>query len=472
MGDLLTGMGDSRLLLDIFRCRSEEFSAQERYLLARLVLLDDESLGLTVKELSDAVGMSSSSFINARNRLSEKQLINIRQVPVKSSESQLGLQLRGRPRKGIGINLERLRSYLSIGRVEPLGPVEERVGLIVTGIIEFQLNVKLALPTSHGDEMSPNASVRPESRVLLSVLWVHAAESGVVTGLGRKELALLSGLRVGQVALQVQKLIEQGYIRHWVPGMTCKGLFGVGSGVLFLNPAPIEAVGLGRPVTTYVQSDVLSGLRGLISKIHGVKAKLQILADMPSKDRKVGKGTPLYLSERGSLLTLLCSFHLDKESCTDEGLPDLLSGLPDEGALTDQTLEQGFLLDRVFLDGQVGKASRYLCARLMVYAGHLLTDLAKMGLQTQPTRDEVSNELVARITKEAIPGYLKLEEDQSEWIGRLLSGFALQLARDAWNAVERQRGDLNRFQRQVGVYQIIPQKGEVDFEVVFWSAHT
>lgn len=72
-------------------------------------------------------------------------------------------------------------------------------------------------------------------RLLLSILLIHADSCGVVKGLGMADLCKLACMKRDRVESHIVKLLKEGYIRQYVPGLTGQMLFGCVKGVFFLN---------------------------------------------------------------------------------------------------------------------------------------------------------------------------------------------------------------------------------------------
>ncbi len=73
------------------------------------------------------------------------------------------------------------------------------------------------------------------NRMTLSVLLTFADSSGVVRAKGTTALAALAGMTPTRFETQIGKLLDLGFIRSYVPGVSGAPLLGVVPGVYFLN---------------------------------------------------------------------------------------------------------------------------------------------------------------------------------------------------------------------------------------------
>lgn len=98
----------------------------------------------------------------------------------------------------------------------------------------------------------------PANRLLLALLLELADEGGVVRRVRPKELGRLSGMTGVQVRYQLEKLLDLGFIRAMVAGVTGRQMFGVSPGAYFLNLSHSEygdlaegAISLTYPSATF-----------------------------------------------------------------------------------------------------------------------------------------------------------------------------------------------------------------------------
>lgn len=449
------------VLEPLFIEKSGEFTVWELYLLASLICsFGDKPSCSTVADLARWFGMSNAKLIEARNGLEKKGLITIERILATASNKQIGLSLRGRSRKGLRINRTGIKSFLGLRRFRELpdeaGNVsaDQRLLQVCRSLFTGgeQSISKETVP--RGGRTGMDERLQLEGKVLLAILWAKADDKGVVTGLGRADLGRLAGLSPGQVESQVAKLKRLGYVTAWVAGRSCKGLFGLGAGVLFLN-AGLPETG-SRPllpkVTKVSHSDVLAQFSSLVATAESVRTLEGKLRGAVRDNGAELSQLSTYANACYDLWDKVCYF------CpSDSSLPQ-----PEEAKERDQVdlesqIEQIWhnrvRVDRVFLDAPVGAIMRYQRNRLIVYAGKLY-DSGPSAVDQSPVQEEWTD-LVRVIREEAVPKRIGLTETQSTWVAGLLFGIAWRLAAEAKHKVAA-REEPRSEQMPSHVIRIIP----------------
>lgn len=134
--------------------------------------------------------------------------------------------------------------FLDEGFVERLAHLERRgPGISARGVVEHVL-------TAGGDEVGRPGSkwLTPYNRLVLAALLVRSDEAGAVYDIGASDLKRIAGLSADRLRSQLSKLMELGFIRSRVPGVTGQHLFGLSKGAYFLNLAHPDFLGSGGQV--------------------------------------------------------------------------------------------------------------------------------------------------------------------------------------------------------------------------------
>lgn len=99
----------------------------------------------------------------------------------------------------------------------------------------YATRLEMLFENNYKNKKLPISQMKPDTRVLLAVLYCHADDCGVVRGLGRSALGRLAGMAVDRLDTHLDNLFELKYILSQVSGVTSKYLFGLASSVIYLN---------------------------------------------------------------------------------------------------------------------------------------------------------------------------------------------------------------------------------------------
>lgn len=95
----------------------------------------------------------------------------------------------------------------------------------------------------------------PYNRLVLATLLVRSDPAGAVYGVGASDLKRIAGLSDDGLRSQLSRLMELGFIRSRVSGLTGAHLFGVSKGAYFLNLSHRDFQGLGGSSLVLIRYD-------------------------------------------------------------------------------------------------------------------------------------------------------------------------------------------------------------------------
>ncbi len=167
----------------------------------------------------------------------------------------------------------RYQYFLDEGFVERLDSVKgEALGRSLEAVVEHVL-------TAGGDEVGRLGSkwLTPYNRVVLAALLVKSDAAGAVSDVGASDLKRIAGLSADGLRSQLSKLMEQGYIRSRVPGVTGRYLFGLSKGAYFLNLAHPDFLGLGGQVCLLLRVSKYVDELGGFRSAHGMYSQSAVI---------------------------------------------------------------------------------------------------------------------------------------------------------------------------------------------------
>jgi hypothetical protein len=167
----------------------------------------------TILELSNDMGVTKQLVQDGVAYLLKKRLLTFEKV-------------------GYGVNSYKRHYFLTTEAYELMQGDENFLGHSHKNVINSLLS------KAWRDEKGKK--LRISNRLLLIAMLFKADETGVVSSLGRAELRELTGLKKDGLTSQIKKLLDNGYIRFYVSGITHKLLFGAAAGVYFLNLAKLQ----------------------------------------------------------------------------------------------------------------------------------------------------------------------------------------------------------------------------------------
>lgn len=202
----------------LLRHKTSTVGPEERLFLASFSMRfkGGEAVSLTVRELSDSVGMPPRVVMRAVSRLA-------------SADSYLVVRKasggRGRPSRSYEISpviQERLKCSPASCPSECLQVISHLLtpitGLRSCEVCDEGTDKKIGYKQPPIRKKHDQLSLA--TRWLLAVLVSHANECGVVDGLGMADLRLLTGMTEFRLKTQLSRLMDMGVIRSYTPGLS------------------------------------------------------------------------------------------------------------------------------------------------------------------------------------------------------------------------------------------------------------
>lgn len=202
----------------LLRHKTLKIGPEERLFLASFFMRfqGGGTVSLTVRELSDSVGMPPRVVMRAVSRLS-------------SADSYLVVRKvsggRGRPSRSYAIPPE-IRERLNCSEASCPSGCLQAINHLLTPVAGFPSCEVCdeGADKKTGYKQPPirkkNDQRSLASRWLLAVLISHANEFGVVDGLGMADLRQLTGMTELRLKAQLSRLIDLGVIRSYTPGLS------------------------------------------------------------------------------------------------------------------------------------------------------------------------------------------------------------------------------------------------------------
>lgn len=398
-------------IIALLQERGLRLSATEKYLLVCMLYTFGSSRSEdTAVELANKFGVSPVTLRRARDGLLSKELLQSESVYVRHPKEQLGTGLRGRPKIGLRVRFERLpRSE----KIDGTSESEEHLQSVIHDLFLGKDLVPRAIKGKGRTGMENR--LQAEAKVLLAVLWAFSNKFGVVSGIGRAELAVVAGVSVGQVMTISQKLERLGYISNWLPGRTCRGLFGVGAGIWVLG-----SVGSRR--WEHCEKTVISHELDLFNQlILRVETLRELGAELERSPKPALQEMERYSAAWGAVWGAISEYMPDEGRHEMDWSEDMDSALFLRSAWSGRCR-----VDRMIVDPHAGRAMKYQKARLILYASELAAGMDGR-MAEEPTIDG-NQELLSRIREEAVPK--RFEPEESDWLARLLFGVIWKLANE------------------------------------------
>jgi len=202
----------------LLRHKTSTIGPEDRLFLASFLMRfqDGEAVSLTVRELSDSVGMSPRVVMRAVSRLAlADSYLVVKKV----------IGGRGRPSRSYEIPPE-IRERLNCSAVSCPSECLQVINHLLTPITGFR-SFGGGDDGAHkrtGYKQPPvrkkNDQLSLANRWLLAVLVNHANEFGAVDGLGMADLRLLTGMTEFRLKTQLSRLRDMGVIRSYAPGLS------------------------------------------------------------------------------------------------------------------------------------------------------------------------------------------------------------------------------------------------------------
>lgn len=246
------------MLLRALLCEVKGLTPEAKYLLARFIQCFGVTapVGLGVKELAKQFGLTDRQVSEALHVLLACNVLACSSVP----------EGRGRPKRQFSLQSEFLRKLNRSDSV--VSATHERV---VEHLLRHENSSCPEVAEADGQKAISDrlAGLRAKrkpgrlsvvNRLLLGVLLCHADRFGVVRNLGSAELRKAIGFTQESLKHRMQRLIDQGFVRAYVPGVTSRMMFGKAKSTYFLN---LQHPGLCVEVT-----DALALISGYYSSDH------------------------------------------------------------------------------------------------------------------------------------------------------------------------------------------------------------
>ncbi|TFB36438.1 hypothetical protein [Pseudomonas sp. F01002] len=215
-------------------CEVNRLDPEAKYFLARFVQCfgTADPAGLGVKALAKQFGLSDRQVTKSLNALVECGVMTFLDA----------VEGRGRPKRCYRLQED---FHKKLNKAAELPPTHH--GVAVGNLLRHE-NRKAAQTSEKTEkrklDVAALADMRGKrqpgqlsvvNRLLLSVLLCRADRTGVVRDLGSSVLCKVTGLSKEGLKHRVQRLIDQGLIRAYVPGATSSVLFAKMKSVYFLN---------------------------------------------------------------------------------------------------------------------------------------------------------------------------------------------------------------------------------------------
>lgn len=267
------------MFLSALFCEVKGLEPLGKYFLVRFIqhfgIADPVSLG--VKALAKQFGLSDRQVTKSLDELDACGVMDVSSTP----------EGKGQPKRHYRLT-EDFHKKLNKASAQPATEHEKAVGSLLKH--ENRKPAKTSEKTEkQNEDLAPLTDLRSKkqpdlltvvNRLLLSVLLCRADRFGVVNDLGVATLCNLTGLNKERLRHRLGRLIDQGLIRTYVPGVTSPVLARKMKSIYFLNLAHPELAGGGSVTSALV---CMNGERIPDYVIH---------ADGVSKDVSRDKGKP------------------------------------------------------------------------------------------------------------------------------------------------------------------------------------
>lgn len=246
------------MLLHALLCQVKGVTPGAKYFLTRFVQCFGvtDPVGLGVKELAKEFGLTDRQVSEALATLKACNVLSY-------VSSAVG---RGRPKRWYSLESTFLRKISKcpqstktphITIIENLLKHERKDRSNVIGPkVEGQRVALDKLSSLRAKRQPGRLSIM--NRLLLGVLLCHADRLGAVRNLGFAELRKVTGLAQESLKHRVQWLVDQGFIRAYVPGATGRAIFGRAKSVYFLNLSHPELLDEHRAALVLISTTSLA----------------------------------------------------------------------------------------------------------------------------------------------------------------------------------------------------------------------
>lgn len=232
--------GNKDICYAILAMNDQRLTPEAKYFLIRLVYLyGDVLVSATVKDLVKDIGLSDVMICNVRTLLASLGYLQI--VPVLDSAKDK--KKSGRPRQVFMILPELIKQATE--KYSDKKCLDDRcydnhsalLGRLlfwpVGGDSLRSRNVKKAKKSE--DDLSRRYTFTVATRILLSLLYIHADPCGVVRDIGLSRLARIAGITVDRLESQIEIIKAMGYLIDRTSGLTSKVLYGRAIGAFYMN---------------------------------------------------------------------------------------------------------------------------------------------------------------------------------------------------------------------------------------------
>lgn len=228
------------MLLRALLCEVAGLTPEAKYFLARFIQCFGvtDPVGLGVKELARQFGLTDRQVSAALAALLACNVLSCASVP----------DGRGRPKRRYSLqatflrNLSKCPQPTNTQHVTAIGHLLKHESRGRSHVADAEEEVQKAaldkLASLRAKRQSGRLSI--VNRLLLGVLLCHADRLGAIRNLGSAELRKVTGLAQEGLKHRIQRLVDQGLIRAYVPGATGRVMFGRAKSAYFLNLAHPE----------------------------------------------------------------------------------------------------------------------------------------------------------------------------------------------------------------------------------------
>ena len=207
--------------------------------------------------------------------------------------------------------------------------------------------------TTSGQDVGKSGGrwLTPYNRLVLAALLVRSDQAGAVYGVGASDLKRIAGLSDDRLRSQLSKLMELGFIRSRVSGLTGTHLFGASKGAYFINLSHHDFQGLGGSSVVLIRNDLRPGESAFYSAA-GIYRKAAFLL---AKERRA---SDLAISEG-------LAASLQKEAVQGSKAFEAMFKIRDRSG-------EPCNIHRYFADAPIDRFSRYLQMLINRYASQIV----------------------------------------------------------------------------------------------------
>ena len=235
-----------------------------RYFLYRL-LCDDEGRGVafTVQDYVERFKLNDRVVSKAIRELSESGVLQKRFVDG-------GL---GKRRRCLELEPQLEEALAGLESEQPVVELRSLAEHVLTAI---------------GDDIGKPGQkwLTPYNRLVLAALLVGSNSAGAVYGVGGSDLKRLAGLTDDGLRSQLSTLMQRGYLRSRVAGVTGRYLLGMSKGAYFINLAHPDFMGIGGAACFLIREAKLSSKENRYRTAFGMYNAAKVIGSLQQKEAR------------------------------------------------------------------------------------------------------------------------------------------------------------------------------------------